>query len=217
MSIYGFKYNVDDATWVRSFVTLYTFLGTHSNSEDATLLLSTCRNAYLTVNAEFADIQELLGGAVASPLRTGLEMINQGSFDGPKIKERFRKALGTIAHFDDKERIWVKRDALHKSILQLFATYEAENELDAILIRDIVYGNDNGPSDPEDGRHAYLLHLDLVEQPHLRTHFEALRRLRNLSEWIARFGMSYADTIVAPPLLLRRRRLRICSPMTIES
>ena len=57
MSIYGFKPNVEDATWVRIFVTLYTFLGTQPKSEDATLLLSTCRHAYLTANAEFPDIQ----------------------------------------------------------------------------------------------------------------------------------------------------------------
>lgn len=199
MSLYGFKPNVEDAAWARSFVTLYTFLGTHPNSEDATLLLSTCRNAYLTVNAEFADIQELLGGAVVSPLRAGLETIAQGSLDGPKINLRFRNALGTIAQFDHKARVWAARVTLHESILQLFATYEAENELDAISIRDIVHGTDIGPSDPEDGRHAHLLHLDLTEQSHLRAHFEALRRLRDLTEAIARFGMSYADTIVAPP------------------
>lgn len=201
MSIYGFKPNVEDAAWVRSFVTLYTFLGTHPKSEDATLLLSTCRNAYLTINAEFADIQELLGGAEKSPLRAGLEMIDQGSLDGPKINDRFRRALGTIAHFDDKERVWATRVMLHESILQLFAKYEADNELDAISIRDIVHGTDFGPSDPEDGRHAHLLRLDLAEQPHLSKYFDALKRLRALSEAIARFGMSYASTIVAPPPL----------------
>lgn len=199
MSIYGFKATVEDAEWARTFVTLYTFLSTHPKSEDATLLLSTCRNAYLTVNAEFADIQELLGGAVASPLRAGLEMIDQGSLDGTKVKNRFQRALGTVAQIDEKERVWATRGELHDSILHLFKTYEAENELDAIAIRDIVLGTDLGPSDPEDGRHADLLRLDLAEQPHLRMHFEALKRLRGLLEAIARFGMSYADTIPAPP------------------
>ena len=200
MSLYGLNATVEDGAWARTFVTLYEFLATHPRSEDATLLLSTCRNAYLTVNAEFADIQALLGGAMASPLRTGLEMIDQGSLDGFKVRSRFDKALGTVAQIDEQERVWTTRRDLHESILQLFDAYQTENELDAICIRDIVRGTDLGPSDPEDGRHAHLLRLDLSEQPHLRTHFEALKRLRDLLEAIARFGMSYADTIPATPL-----------------
>ena len=127
-------------------------------------------------------------------------MIDQGSLDGFKVRSRFDKALGTVAQIDDQERVWTTRRDLHESILQLFDAYQTENELDAICIRDIVRGTDLGPSDPEDGRHAHLLRLDLSEQPHLRTHFEALKRLRDLLEAIARFGMSYADTIPATPL-----------------
>lgn len=201
MNIYGFAPTREDGEWAQTFVRLYTFLSAHPKSEDATLLLSTCRNAYLTVNAKFADIRQLLGGAVASPLRTGLEMIDdQGKPpNGPKIKIRFQEALATVVQIDDKDRVWVTRCELHASILELYKEYEAENQLDAISIRDIVHGTDVGRSDPRDGRHAALLRLDLSDQPHLRTYFEALKQLRDLAQAIARFGMCYADTIPAPP------------------
>ena len=201
MNIYGFTATREDGEWAQTFVRLYTFLSAHPNSEDATLLLSTCRNAYLTVNAEFADVQQLLGGATASPLRSGLEMIDdQGKPpNGPKIKSRFQQALATVAQIDDKARVWATRSKLHESILELYKEYEAEKVLDAISIRDIILGTDVGRSDPRDGRHSALLRLDLTDRPHLRTYFEALKQLRDLTQAIARFGMCYADTIPAPP------------------
>ena len=201
MNIYGFTATREDGEWAQTFVRLYTFLSAHPKSEDATLLLSTCRNAYLTINAEFADIKQLLGGAVASPLRTGLEMIDdQGKPpNGPKIKSRFQQALATVVQIDDKARVWATRGELHDSILELYKEYEAEKLFDAISIRDIVRGTDVGRSDPGDGRHDALLRLDLSDRPHLRTYFEALKQLRDLAQAIAKFGMCYADTIPAPP------------------
>jgi hypothetical protein len=198
MSIYGFKPTDDDVKWALTFAALYTFLGTHPKSEEATLLLSTCRNAYLTINAEFADIQELLGGAVASPLRAGLEMIDQGSLDGPKIKECFQKALGTIAHFDFKKRVWKDCKKIHESILQSLATYEAKDELNARLISSIVHGTGPGPSNLDNGWHDHLLRLNLAKPPNLQTYFKTLNKLRDLLDAIARFGISYVDTIIAP-------------------
>ncbi len=198
MIVNGVTPTRQDAEWARSFVVLYQFLEGHPRSEDATLLLSTCRNAYLTINAQFADIQELLGGSDVSALRAGLELVDQGGSDAARVKKRFQDALAPIAQLDRKVSVWQDRHAINAGIAAQFDTYSAEHPLDSVVIRDIVFGTDVGPKNPEDGRFAELLRLDLAEQPHLQPYFEDLKRLRDLTEAVARFGMSYADSMPPP-------------------
>lgn len=189
----------EDAEWAKTFVTLYKFLDNHPNSEKATLLLSTCRNAYLTANALFADIQELLGGASMSPLRSGCELVAQGSTDIEKLKKRFQESLGTVAQFDQKFVVWRTRQALMDSIRAQHHVFKEQHPIDAILIDDIISGADVGPADQPDGRSAELLKIDLSERSHLEPQFEALRKLRDILDAAARLGLSYSDGLVSPP------------------
>src|SRR4051812_41841242 len=116
MSTHTPAYTREDAEWARNFINLYKFLQSHPNSENATLLLSTCRNAYLTVNALFADVQVLLGGASMSPLRAACELLGQETPDATRVKARCKEALATNAQFDQKQAVWNDRRALMKSL-----------------------------------------------------------------------------------------------------
>lgn len=192
----------EDAEWARNFVALHKFLKDHPKSEDATLLLSTCRNAYLTVNALFADVQALLGGAAKSPLRAACELVRQESPEIPTIRRRFQEALRIIAQFDLKHAVWRDRHALKKSVDDRLLAFEDQNPLDAVLVKAVLSETHIVPTDEADGRSVELLKINLAEQRHLDHHFETLRKLRDILEACARLGISYTDQVTLPQMTL---------------
>ena len=115
-TVAGFKPTERDLEWAENFAALNGLLTRCENSEKATLLLSTCRNAYLTANALFVDLQVLMGDAIAiSPLRAGCELMAQRAAPA-KIREHFGRAIQTVREFETKREVWKSRHALKAEI-----------------------------------------------------------------------------------------------------
>ena len=189
------KYTPQDAEWATTFENLYLFLKGFPNSEQVTLLLSTCRNAYMTVNALFVDLQVLLGDAQnPSGLRGGCELLSQGR-DAAKARDRFGRAKQTVMEFESKLEVWNNRHALldqvHRELDKLTETNPSAGVRLAALIDETRVPD----ADLADGWSVQLFEIDPAEQPHLQRYFDELSRLHGILKVATLLGLALADAI----------------------
>lgn len=189
------KYTQQDAEWATTFEKLYLFLKGFRNSEAVTLLLSTCRNAYMTANALFVDLQVLLGDAQnPSGLRGGCELLSQKR-EAARVRERFGRAKQTVAEFESKLEVWNSR---HQLLAQVRHELGRLAEIDpAAAVRLEALIDETQVPDPElaDGWSVQLIKLDPAEQPHLQIYFDELSRLHGILRIATLLGLALADAI----------------------
>src|SRR5260370_21834738 len=72
----------EDLDYALHFTDVARLLDASPQSERLTLRLSTCRNAYLTINALFVDLKEILGhGEMPSLLALSISYLRRGLLD----------------------------------------------------------------------------------------------------------------------------------------
>jgi predicted amidohydrolase len=165
-----------DIEYAEHFRALNSLLNRCERSEQAALLLSTCRNSYLTINALFAELQVLMGDArEASPLRSGCELMIQRA-DPVRIKDRFARAVLPVREFEKKQTVWRERRSIEADIQrakQALADYDllAAARIDRVLTKtNALYLTGGGWS-------RDVLALDLHDRPHLDRFHDALVRI----------------------------------------
>lgn len=179
----------DDITWAHHFKAIYTLLEHCEKSEKATLLLSTCRNAYMTLNALFSELQEVMGDVSDPPaLRGGSELLLGKELDAIRIRDRFGRAIQTLKVFEQKRDVWLERNEVWADIEQ---AKRALAQTDGLAARevDLVLGTVRVPDKGMgDGFDYELLGIDLQPRPHLQALFDKIDTVYTLLGHLARLG-----------------------------
>lgn len=130
------SFGKDNAEFARSFGLLADLINKAGpDSEAFALYLSTCRNAYLTINGMFYDIRELFG--TVSPqfgLFGLLQMARGGAFES--IVDTLDEISLTFSAFDEKSACWLRRKELKNKLDRLLEGYPF---LDRIDLNAILY------------------------------------------------------------------------------
>jgi len=188
----------EDITWAEHFKALYSFAESCQNADDILLRLSTCRNAYMTANALFVELQILMGDAAEpSALWGGSEMLMQAS-NSVKTKEQFDRALQTVGHYEHKKRVWNERDKIGDDIDKAIGLLRTKDLLAADRVKSIL-NNDNLriPSDAASDVHANtVLLIDKDDPPHLASCFQDLDDTFDVLRCCAKLGRYVAITAV---------------------
>ena len=122
----------EDQHYAQAFQDVAEVLRLSDDAERLTLLLSTCRNAYLTINALFRDLVEVLGhGAHPSLLSSALFLLKQGQYG--RAHEPLDEAATALAIFAEKRAVWENRRALKATFDKTLA-----EKVDSPLVRDRV-------------------------------------------------------------------------------
>jgi predicted amidohydrolase len=183
-----------------AFIDFNRLLKACSNAEGAAaLLLSTCRNAYLTSNALFRDLQILLGdGVELSPLRSGAELMMRGA-DPARLREQFGSAIRTVREYQTKKTVWNERHKIWEIIQQAKSETARRDKLAPVRIdqvlaqtrtRDVFFG---------DGRDTELLELNLSERPHLDKVFRDLQKGFAILQAASGLGKNISDALMRSP------------------
>ncbi len=191
-TIAEFKPTERDVEWAANFAALNTLLTHCASSERAALLLSTCRNAYLTANALFVDLQILMGDAVAvSPIRAGCELLAQAG-TATKIRDYFGRAVQTVREYETKRDVWDNRASLMADIDKARSELQGvdPNRIELILSKTRVSGHGHG-----DGWDRELLALNLQDRPILNQHFAELDRIFAILKHAAQLGWNTSIAI----------------------
>ena len=162
----------EDIAWAERFRDVNWMLNRCKGSEDAALLLSTCRNAYLTINALFVELQTLLGDARQHfGLRNAAELLIQG---GPPASaaERLDRAWQTVRHYEHKLAVWVRRHEIQKDVDQAMAQLREQDHLAFSRVKRVLT-NTRMLADG-DGWSQDLLRIEMRDHTHLQSQWEAL-------------------------------------------
>ncbi len=182
----------EDIEWVDNFCALNALFKTCKNSESSALLLSTCRNAYMTINALFVELQGLMGTAQsASPLRSGSEILIRGN-DPSKAKDQFGRAIQWIREYEKKRTVWNNRDQVWKDIVGAIEQIKLKRYTDASRILRLI---------KDQSQHAYacdgwsleVTAFNLEERPHLGPDFSAVDDVYRILRCATELGFSVAN------------------------
>ena len=198
----------DDMTWARQLVALYRVLqACGPRSEDAALLLSTCRNAYLTVNALFTDLCVLLGDGHDSKvdLRGGAELLIQRA-DSTKLSERFGRATATVREYEKKAAVWRGRESLRATFESALGKLKEIDAEKADEVQRLLYSTKASKPAYEQGETTAFLQLDLQDRPHLHLYFDELDKCFAVLRACAALGMQVSRSLSVTQLDLLERK-----------
>lgn len=152
--------------------------GCGKSSEKVTLLLSTCRNEFLTTNAIFVDLSQVLGsGTKPSPLESAIAHLRDGRPGG--ARKSLAIARQTLAQIPQKLETWDERIALLETYGESLNGLAPSDRAWARAATASVIQPESRRGVPWDG--AYLKMSTAVDScgPHLETLSWASRRVSN--------------------------------------
>lgn len=169
-----FKPTPADLEFAASWIALNRLITKCKGQERATLLLSTCRNAYMTANALFTELQVILGdGNQQFSLRAGAELLIKGSTAAQPLKAHFGRAIQTIREYEKKSNVWNDRHAILADIEQAKTEIDKLDGLSSSRIEAIL-DTPTSVSGNYEGQDRELLEFNLQPRAHLD---ETFRRL----------------------------------------
>ncbi|WFU26759.1 hypothetical protein QA649_11280 [Bradyrhizobium sp. CB1717] len=170
----NFKPTREDLEFASSWIVLNRLITNCKGQERATLLLSTCRNAYMTANALFAELQVILGdGIQPSGLRAGAELLIKGATAAQPLKTHFGRAIQTIREYEKKGNVWSDRQVIWADIEQAKVEIDKLDPLSSSRV-EVVLDTPASASGNYEGQDRELLEINLQPRPHLD---ETFRRL----------------------------------------
>jgi hypothetical protein len=102
----------EELDYVENFGLLATTIEQTSSGEDITLLLSTCRNVWMTVNAVFVDLRDVIGASETyDRLSTLLYALGLARVER-NLDDRMEEIGLALGQVEDKLRVWENRLAL---------------------------------------------------------------------------------------------------------
>lgn len=169
-----FKPTPADLEFAAAWIALNRLIVKCKGQERATLLLSTCRNAYMTANALFTELQVILGDGVQPPgLRAGAELLIKGTATAQLLKTHFGRAIQTIREYEKKSSVWNDRQLIWADIEQAKAEIDKLDTLSSSRVEAIL-DTPVSASGNYEGQDRELLEVNLESRPHLD---ETFRRL----------------------------------------
>lgn len=169
-----FKPAPADLEFAASWIALNRLITNCKGQERVTLLLSTCRNAYMTANALFTELQVILGdGIQPSGLRAGAELLIKGTATAQPLKTNFGRAIQTIREYEKKNGVWNDRHIIWADIEQAKAEIDKLDSLSSSRI-DAILDTPASASGNYEGQDRELLEVNLQPRSHLD---ETFRRL----------------------------------------
>lgn len=101
-----------DMEYAQALKDLYEVINKCQHSDNVALLLSTCRNAFLTLNSLFAELSFAIGsGDTPSPLWKGTDYLSNSKFSNARGK--FQEVQRILSQFGKKEYVWKCRNELY--------------------------------------------------------------------------------------------------------
>jgi predicted amidohydrolase len=191
----GFVASSDDILFAESFGALNLLLKHCASREKAAVLLSSCRNNYLTANALFSELQILLGDAIElSALRAGCELLIKGA-EPSTVKDRFGRARRTVHEYELKRSVWFDRTLIWAEIQQAKMEIGKTNPLAPDRI-DLILKNTRISNESKNvGWDQEVLEIDLDERAHLAPVFENLEAVFSILDSAASLGWNTAIAI----------------------
>jgi hypothetical protein len=117
--------SAEDIAYADDFVVVARAVESCSRSEEVTLLISTCRNHWMTVNAAFADLRDAVGAdSLPDPISRAIYELRRehwNAADGLLIN-----AAIALSQIDVKLKVWTNRQAL---LEELWSSARALSEL----------------------------------------------------------------------------------------
>jgi hypothetical protein len=185
-----------DINFAADFLALNTLIEACSNGEKVALLLSTCRNAYLTINAIFVDLQILLGGEGQS-LRGAAELLMRG--DAKRAGELLGRASRTLHEMETKIDVWSSRVEIKDQIETFLSSIAQSDPLTADRIR-LMLENVRSPSgEVLGGWDNETLAFDLSHRGHLDGYFAGVQRAGNILGQCIALGRLVATNSIGQP------------------
>ena len=176
--------------YAENFRALNSFISSCSQPAKAALLLSTCRNPYLTLNALFVDIQFLMSGdrSTRAPLRHGSELLlKDGDFSQAKI--HFERARQTIKEYNRKKGVWNNRQDIWKEIESAKAMLSDINKVERI--NNLLGASRGRYFGEQDGWYSQLLALNIEDEgSYLTDKFQELDGVFNILDSATNLGLS---------------------------
>ncbi len=106
-----------------------------SNSEAFTLYISTCRNAYLTINGMFLDIRETFGRiSPSNGIFGALQEARAGAFAA--MEDHLHEAGLSLSAFEEKQDCWQRRQEFQNLLDSLLTQF---SHLDQQVLRETLY------------------------------------------------------------------------------
>jgi predicted amidohydrolase len=164
----------DYVDYADEFVPLAEAIDACPRGAQVVLLLSTCRNQWMTVNGAFVDIKEAIGEAANSdPLSSVLQALRNDDFTA--LTKPLHVAGASLSEIDRKLQVWSDRD----SLLEEFETaLEELDPRDADRVRRLV--KNQRVAVPSDGQNAdgRFLAISTQETEDGRRLFDEIGRIR---------------------------------------
>lgn len=100
-----------DTRLARAYRVFSEVLDLCAHSERVALRLSTCRNAFLTINAAYVDLRFVIGeNTNGSRLKHAIHLVRTGKL--PKARSRINEVLEYLSYATEKLQVWEDRVAL---------------------------------------------------------------------------------------------------------
>jgi predicted amidohydrolase len=173
-----------------------------SQSERLMLLLSSCRNGYLTVNALFTDLVEVFGyGRSPSLLKKCIDQLE--SADTTALRTTAGEICANLAFFDGKLEVWSGRDSLHQILEATLASLPLlQRDQAKAIIRNVRQRSGHGKSS---GWNRVYYELTTDEPSHITERLRTLCEVRDTARGIAGvalclvpFANAYGNTNAEP-------------------
>lgn len=181
----------------RDFKDLYYFIHDFSEPGKVTLFLSTCRNAYFTLNALFVDIQFLLSGdrKTNPPIRHGCELLIKG-YKSDNAKSHFERARRTTEEYNRKKSVWESREQIFRDIESRKEKISISDPSRAHSIHVLINKADGASLERQGGWHSHLLKIDTTERPSLNDKFKELDTVLKILDLVTNLGLK--ASVIAP-------------------
>lgn len=100
----------EDRKLADAFELVATLIEASGDTDEFQLYLSTCRNAFMAINAMFVDIREALGhGKRPSRISQVIYHLSHGISPVVAVEEPLTRVKDSVVHFDLKQRCWKNR------------------------------------------------------------------------------------------------------------
>jgi hypothetical protein len=196
-----------DIEYGTAFALVAQLLDASTRSEELALRLSTCRNAFLTINGLFATLRKALGrGSRPSPAARAIFNLRRNEPDAAnRDVDELRETLAIAAQ---KWRVWRDRESLDQEFKRLVHSKEAglkpheQARVEAIPndVIDVEKGHDGRPRKIN---RAYL-EISTEEPPSLTNEFSRLREVDHGLQAIADIGRAIANFLRLAPELMAK-------------
>ncbi|KAL8887211.1 MAG: hypothetical protein Q9215_005171, partial [Flavoplaca cf. flavocitrina] len=185
-----------DVAYADRFAALAEAVDACAHAEDVVLLLSTCRNSWMTVNAQFKDLRIALGAGQGHDLiSVALYELRRDGFE--TARSALGKAGAALAEVKGKGSVWGNREALME---------EFEAAVEGLSLRDrrrlelLIKRQEQPTVSLSHASHASFLALDLREVPEAQPAVREIAKAAASLTALVSVGLALLDLLRPTPI-----------------